>query len=100
MCRKWPAIESTATLVCEPGLMLMPSDMSVWRRIDQAFWNSARWDLKFAWRPQRCEFSGKWIWFKLAYRGTAVYTGPDTPVYEYRWATTEEYLIAKLKGTI
>jgi len=80
--------------------MLMPSDMSVWRRIDQAFWNRARWDLKFAWCPQRCEFSGQWIWFKLAYRGTAVYTGPGTPVYEYRWATREEYLIARLKGTV
>ena len=80
--------------------MLMPSDMSVLRRIDQAFWNRAQWDLKFAWRPQRCEFSGQWIWFKLAYRGTAVYTGPGAPVYEYRWATTEEYLVAKLKGTV
>ena len=80
--------------------MLMPSDMSVWRRIDQAFWNRARWDLKFAWRPRQCEFSGKWIWFKLAYRGTAVYTGPGQAVYEYRWATTKEYLVARLKGKV
>jgi hypothetical protein len=80
--------------------MLMPSDMSVQRRIDQAFWNRAQWDLKFAWRPKRCEFSGQWIWFKLAYRGTAVYTGPGQAVYEYRWTTREEYLVAKLKGIV
>jgi hypothetical protein len=80
--------------------MLLPSDMSVWRRIDRAFWNRARWDLKFVWWPQRCEFSGKRIWLKQAYCGTAVFTGPGPDVYEYRWATTEEYLIARLKGTI
>ena len=80
--------------------MLMPSDMSVWQRMDQAFRKRARWDLKFAWRPRQCEFSGKWIWFKLAYCGTAVYTGPGLPVYEYRWATREEYIIARLKGKV
>jgi hypothetical protein len=53
LCREWSAIESTTTLVCEFGLMpLDTSDMNVWRRIDQAFWNRARWDLQFSWRPQ------------------------------------------------
>lgn len=80
--------------------MLMPSDAAVWRRIDQAFRNRATWRLTFAWWPQRCEFSGQCIWFKLAYRGTAVYTGPGPAVYEHRWATQEQYLIARLKGTI
>ena len=80
--------------------MLMPSDMSVWRRIDQAFRKRARWDLKFAWSPQRCEFSGQWIWFKIAYRGVVRWMGPGSDAVEIRWATKEEYLIARLKGNV
>lgn len=91
-------IELTATPLCELGLIVPMED--VWHRIDRAFWNRARWDLKFAWLPHRCEFSRRLIWLKQAYCGTAVFTGPGMPVYEYRWATREEYLIARLKGKL
>jgi hypothetical protein len=44
--------------------------------------------------------SDKWIWLKLGYQGEAVWTGPGTPVFENRWLTKEEFLVAILKGTI
>jgi hypothetical protein len=77
--------------------MLMPSDMSVWQRMDRAFWNRARWNLKFAWWPHRCEFSGQLIWFKQAYCGTARWMGPGPDAVEVRWAESTEYLIWALK---
>jgi hypothetical protein len=80
--------------------MLMPGDMDVWRRIDQAFWNRARWDLKFAWWPRRCALSNKWLWLELAYRGAAVWYGPGSNAVEVRWTDSQEYLIARLKGKV
>lgn len=65
-----------------------------------AFYDRAIWKLTFAWRPHRCYMSNKWIWGKLGYRGTAMWTGPGTPVFEINWLTKEEYLIGMLKGTI
>jgi hypothetical protein len=44
--------------------------------------------------------SDKWIWLRLGYHGEAVWTGPGTPVFENRWLTKEQFLIAILKGTI
>ena len=64
------------------------------------FLHRARWKLMFAWRPHRCYFSKQWIWFKLGYRGTAIWTGPGEPVFETKWVTKEEFLVATLKGTI
>ena len=74
--------------------------MSVWQRMDQAFRKRARWDLKFAWRPQRCEFSRQWIWLELAYCGVVRWMGPGSDAVEVRWATKEEYMIARLKGMV
>ena len=64
------------------------------------FLNRAIWKLTFAWRPHRCYFSNKWIWGKLGYQGTAMWTGPGTPVFETNWLTKEEFLIGILKGKI
>ena len=77
--------------------MLMPSDMSVWQRMERAFWKRARWDLKFTWWPQRCVLSNKWLWLELAYRGVAVWLGPGSDAVEVKWADSQEYLIWQLK---
>lgn len=64
-----------------------------------SFYYKAGWELKFAWMPHRCIRSGKIIWFTFGYMGTAMYTGPGTPVYEYNWHTEEDHLIWLLKGS-
>lgn len=56
--------------------------------------------LRFSWLPTKCALSGKSIWFKNAYRHTAMYTGPGDPVFEHRWYDQHEYVIAKLKGVL
>ena len=63
-----------------------------------SFLKKAQWKLKFAWRPARCLESDKWIWLKLGYQGEAVWTGPGTPVFETRWLSKEEFLVAIIKG--
>ncbi len=65
-------------------------------RYDQ-FHARARWQLKFIWWPQQCELTGQRIWLELAYQGEAVWTGPGTPVYEFRYHKAQEHLIWQLK---
>ncbi len=57
----------------------------------------ATWELKFCWWPQRCEITDQRLWLCLAYRGTAMWTGPGDPVYEFRYHTPTEHLIWQLK---
>lgn len=56
--------------------------------------------LKFAFTPKKCHISGKRIWFKKAYKQTAMWTGPGDPAFEHRWYNKDEFLIAKIKGTV
>lgn len=58
------------------------------------------WELKFSIIPRRSYYTGKYLWLKKAWRGTALLTGPGEPVAEYRWCSQEELLFLKLKGTI
>jgi len=57
-------------------------------------------EYKFTLMPQRCHITGKRLWLKNAYKQTAMITGPGEPVFEYRWYDKDEFLIARLKGTI
>jgi len=57
-------------------------------------------ELKFVRIPKTCYVSGKLIWLEYAYKETAMYTGPDLPIFEYRWYTKHEYIIARLKETV
>jgi hypothetical protein len=74
----------------------MPMD----NRYDNIFYSKAMWYLKFTWVPQRCQLTNKLLWLCCAYKGTAVYTGPGSPVYEYRWIDKSQFLLARLKGQI
>jgi hypothetical protein len=67
---------------------------------NEPFFNRAYWALRFSWWPRRCAFSGERIWLTMAYKGTAIWTGPGEPVYEYKWLTKTEFLIGVLKGKI
>jgi hypothetical protein len=63
-----------------------------------SFYYRAGWCKTFAWWPHRCIRSNRFIWLKYGYMGTAMYTGPGTPVYEYNWHTVEEHLIWCLRN--
>ena len=52
--------------------------------------------LKFAWLPKTCHISGKRIWLKYGYKMTAMWTGPDDPVFEHRWHDKNTHIIWKL----
>lgn len=56
--------------------------------------------LKFVWIPKTCYVSGKLIWLEYAYKETALWTGPNEPLFEYRWYNKQEYIIARLKGIV
>ena len=58
-----------------------------------SFYYRAGWQRKFAILPHRCIRSRRIIWLQYGYLGTAVWTGPGEPVYEYNWHTEEEHLI-------
>jgi hypothetical protein len=40
------------------------------------------------------------MWLKIAYKGTAMWTGPGSPVFEYKWISKEDFLFARLAGKI
>ena len=56
--------------------------------------------LKFTLLPRRCYITKRILWLEYAYRLTAMYTGPGTPVYDHRWYDKDEYLVARLKDLI
>jgi hypothetical protein len=65
---------------------------------DDAFYDRACWRLKFLWRPRRSDITGRWLWLRQVFEGTAMWTGPGTPVFEFRYHEPVEHLIWKLKG--
>jgi hypothetical protein len=64
---------------------------------DDAFYNRAYWRLMFLWWPKRSALTGRWLWLRRVYKGTAMWTGPGTPVFEFRYHGSVEHLIWKLK---
>ncbi len=65
--------------------------------ITESFYQRATWKLKFAWFPVKCDLYEKVLWLCWAYEGTACWTGPGDPVYEYRWHDKIEHLVWTLK---
>ena len=74
---------------------VMPIPGMDWK--DQAFQHRAYWRLRFLWMPKRSAISGRWLWLRRVYEGTAMYTGPGTPVFEFRYHEPVEHLIWQLK---
>lgn len=62
------------------------------------FWDRAVWELKFLLWPEKCELTGKRLWLRFAYKGTAVWSGPGDPAYEVRYRDKIEHLMWILKG--
>jgi hypothetical protein len=59
----------------------------------------AEYKRMFAWWPHRCWIRGQWLWLTHMIQGEAIWFGPGTPVFEYRYYSEAEYLLQKLKGT-
>ena len=57
-------------------------------------------EYKFTLIPQRCHITGKRLWLKNAYKQTAMIAGPGEPLFEYRWYDKDEFLVARIKGTV
>jgi len=53
--------------------------------------------LKFVWFPKRCHLTRKIIWFKKAYRLTAMWVGPGETMFEHRWHSKKEHIFWELK---
>lgn len=71
------------------------------KEVDDSFnRNCIGTEYKFALVPVRCHKSGKIIWFEKAYRRVAMWTGPGDPAFAYRWYKKDEYIFAKLNGTL
>jgi hypothetical protein len=63
-----------------------------------SFYIRAEWQLRRVTWPQRCEITGRRLWpGTRAYRGRATWTGPGTPVVEYKWHALQEHLLWQLK---
>lgn len=58
------------------------------------------WQLKYCLFPKKCYYTNKRIWLNMAYKGTAVWTGPGDPIFEHRWVSKHTFLLKRLKGEI
>lgn len=58
------------------------------------------WEQKWSLWPRKCFYSNKSLWFKRAYKGTSMLTGPGEPIFEYRWVDSKQFLFLKIKGEI
>lgn len=65
----------------------------------ESFYRKAYWKKRFIWkRPRRCDITGKLLWFRYAYEGVAMWTGPGNPVFEFRYHDVNEHLIWKISN--
>ena len=75
----------------------MPLDEFISRADDYFYKRCLGAELKFAWFPQSCYLTGKTIWLKKGYKMTAMWTGPDDPVFEHRWHDKNTHIMWMLK---
>ena len=80
----------------------MPLDNILYQETsDEAFKRRCiGWQLKYSLIPRRCHYTGKRLWFTLAYEGTSMLTGPGESIFEHRWCDRKEFLLLRIKGTI
>jgi hypothetical protein len=57
------------------------------------FYERAQWRKVFLCWPRQCSLSGKTLWLQWAYLGTAMWTGPEDPVFEHRYHEKHNHLI-------
>jgi hypothetical protein len=70
--------------------------MHSYKTHEKRWWSMATWRLKFSLLPRRCALSGRLLWFRWAYHGSLLWTGPGEPVEEIRWHDPDEHLLWRL----
>jgi hypothetical protein len=58
------------------------------------------WELRWSFLPRKCFYTKRLLWFKRAYMGTSILTGPGDSIFDYRWIDQKEYIFLKIKGVI
>jgi hypothetical protein len=58
------------------------------------------WELCWSFLPRKCFYTKRSLWFKRAYMGTSILTGPGDPIFDYRWIDQKEYIFLKIRGVI
>jgi hypothetical protein len=56
---------------------------------------------KRCWFPRRCNYSGKFLWFRKAYKVESHDYGFRDDIYRvYTWMDKDIYLVMKIKGEL
>jgi hypothetical protein len=63
----------------------------------ESFYRRAVWVERFAWRPRRCNITGRRLWLTRTMMGVAMWTGPGDPVFEFKWHDYKEHTAWLLK---
>lgn len=79
------------------GYIKMPQQKYYYDEIEHFHNKCLGWELKFALLPKYCILSGKKIWLKFGYKGTAMHFGPGDPVFEHHWHDKNEHIVWTLK---
>jgi hypothetical protein len=64
---------------------------------DESFYRKAIWVERFAWRPRRCNITGRRLWLTKTMMGVAMWTGSGDPVFEFKWHDYKEHTLWLLK---
>jgi hypothetical protein len=67
-------------------------------QLEESFYRRAIWHESFVWWPRRCNITGRWLWLTTAVEGSAMWTGPGDPVFEFRWHDSKEHVLWLLKS--
>lgn len=65
--------------------------------VHNAWYDRAHFSYKYSLWPRRCYNTRRWLWFTLAVRARAVWTGPGEPMVEDRWFHRNEGLLIMIK---
>jgi len=74
--------------------------MSVTQAPQAEDWGLSRaseWKLELCWTPQTCFLTGQQLWFRYAFHGTRLITGPGDPVVDHYWINRNEFIMWNLK---
>lgn len=70
---------------------MLPLDLSIYKL-------QMQWQLRFMWLPKRCDITDKLLWFKYAYHGVRLITGPGDAVELDYYHSKPEHLIWIMKN--
>jgi hypothetical protein len=63
---------------------------------EDAFTRRAIWRERFIFWPKRSHLTNRWLFCRRVIEGTAMWTGPGDPVFEYRYHEPKEHTLWQL----